>query len=160
MRYSSASIAIAATMMVLAWPRESPASPPLATVAFSRHITWRGTITRSAGASGTFTVRTHYISAFGDYWYDGRYRCHGAGCVARRGSAAFYPIPGTEMVDDVRFCYHHGGYFYCCGLVPPHRALPAWTVKGPFSCDRVQGKLDSKPVATGVLVLSAQLGAN
>ena len=79
--------------------------PSLCTAAPRPLVTWRGTVVLSDGRTGTFVAHARlftFRNSDSNPEYQGRYRCHGAGCPFRRGRIILEPMPIGLEIDHIR----------------------------------------------------------
>ena len=98
-----------------------------------RQTTWRGTLTTTAGLSGTFIARTHLTSGRDlTPTFGGRFRCLGSGCPMRHGPIALYAdFGGSRRIYQIAFGVVRGAIY--CSYVND-QAPPNFGVDGEYSC--------------------------
>ena len=111
---------------------------PAQLVRSPRQTTWRGTLTTTAGLTGTFIARTHLTSGRDlTPTFEGRFRCLGSGCPMRHGQiqlrADFHSVAGPRSIFEITFGVVRGPRPIDCGYTN-NQAPPNFGVDGEYSC--------------------------
>jgi hypothetical protein len=102
-----------------------------------RQTTWRGTLTTTAGLTGTFIARTHLTYGRDlDTTFYGHLRCRGAGCPIRHGYIALTVDsrhrPEGSAISLITFGIR-GQPIYCWYI--NNEAPPNLLIVGAYSCE-------------------------
>ena len=111
-------------------------SAPAQVIRNPRQTTWRGTLTTTAGLTGTFIARTHLTSGRDlTPTFEGRFRCRGSGCPMRHGYiqlyAIFLSVTEPRRIFQITFGVVRGPIY--CAYVN-NQAPPNFGVDGEYSC--------------------------
>jgi hypothetical protein len=120
-----------------------------------RQTTWRGTLTTTAGLTGTFIARTHLTHGRDlDTVFYGRLRCRGAGCPMPHGSIALtvgHPFrPEGSDISDIIFVLSRKTYCQYDNSEPPPNLL----IVGAYQCYAL---VQHQPSPFGPLISSGTL---
>jgi hypothetical protein len=104
---------------------------------FPRHLVWRGTITTTDGAVGTFRARTRLHDGRDmDMEYRGSLRCKGDGCPLRHGRIEVFPLDaGLGRMLEVLFGARKPVALNC--VYTNNNAPPNYVIEGPFTCHTI-----------------------
>jgi hypothetical protein len=133
---------VIALLAALSIASTAPARPTVSgcpgLVRSPRQTTWRGTLTTTAGLTGTFIARTHLTSGRDlTPTFEGRFRCLGSGCPMRHGQiqlrADFHSVAGPRSIFEITFGVFRGPRPIDCGYAK-YPAPPNFGVDGEYSC--------------------------